>query len=814
MLALADAPAHGAVAISGGRVTYTPDQDYIGGDSFSVTATNLGGTSARATAAITVSPPDAPGAGSASLTTPYETVGRVLLPATGLYRSLAIVDQPEHGQVAIAAGEAVYTPDAGYFGVDSFSYQAIGLGGASGPASVAVTVGRPNAPVVANASAVTGHGAKVIVPLQVSGVYTALKVGVAPKNGTAVIDGLSVAYSPMGGFAGRETFTIIAEGPGGDSAAGEIAVLVNEAPAIEPTPKPPVIAPSPVVLEGQGGSPMRFRVAAGLTGVTAVELVSQPAMGTASVEQLDVVYAPPADFVGQASFDYRLITNEGPTSPATLTAIVHPLAAEAPVKEALASPDAPGVVELTEGVDNGPFSDAAIVSMSPSTAGTAELVRGQPQAMAPRAAPAMGKAAGRSSARAEDEGATFQLKFKPAANFYGEVEIRYALTNRFGGPTKGVVRFLVDTRDDPTRDAKVAAIVSSQAQAAGRFGAAQISNVSRRMEARRDGAASAGGIGFTSARASVDPFGDPMRERTLKELGDMLPAAHGVERPASQGAKEAENATSISVWTGGTLELGTRKAEPGAAGFDFATAGVTLGADMAVSEKVFAGVGVGAGRDRSDLGDGAEVRASAASVFAYASYGGAGSFFVDGLVGYGVLDFDTKRIASEQAVTASRSGDQMFATISAGWELTRGAAHFAPYGRLEMTHSRLKAYSEQGPVAVALAFDSFDVEQQSGVLGFRGRYAMKTELGLVEPSVRAEYVWSLRSSGETNVGYAFGSEKRYRLPLALADERRGLIGGGLRWTTEGRWIFSLDLERLIVDGGDSTTIRVGGSGSF
>lgn len=50
-------PAHGTVSVSGETVTYTPSTGFYGADSFTYTATNPGGTSALATASISVSAP-------------------------------------------------------------------------------------------------------------------------------------------------------------------------------------------------------------------------------------------------------------------------------------------------------------------------------------------------------------------------------------------------------------------------------------------------------------------------------------------------------------------------------------------------------------------------------------------------------------------------------------------------------------------------------------------------------------------------------------------------------------------------------------
>src|SRR5690606_7330940 len=53
-IAVASGPAHGAVAVAGDIVTYTPKPLYYGPDSFTYTAAGPGGTSAPATVTVTV----------------------------------------------------------------------------------------------------------------------------------------------------------------------------------------------------------------------------------------------------------------------------------------------------------------------------------------------------------------------------------------------------------------------------------------------------------------------------------------------------------------------------------------------------------------------------------------------------------------------------------------------------------------------------------------------------------------------------------------------------------------------------------------
>ena len=70
-VAVASGPSHGTTAVSGLTIKYTPTASYSGSDSFTYTATNGGGTSAPATASITVLAIIADGTVMYTSSTPY-----------------------------------------------------------------------------------------------------------------------------------------------------------------------------------------------------------------------------------------------------------------------------------------------------------------------------------------------------------------------------------------------------------------------------------------------------------------------------------------------------------------------------------------------------------------------------------------------------------------------------------------------------------------------------------------------------------------------------------------------------------------------
>ncbi|WP_448665067.1 Ig-like domain-containing protein [Sphingomonas sp. CJ20] len=189
VLTLGTAPAHGSVTFSGTIATYTPTSGYFGADSFTYTATGPGGTSAPASVTLTVVAPPPPATragsttvqGSSSVTSGSSVNIELGALVSGEFSTIQIQNQPLHGTVVIqtvtaamarlgiacgvgSAYTAVYRPNPGYVGPDSFTFVAVGPGGTSTPGTVSITVSG-TAPTAAPKTAVTGDGQMVSVDL-------------------------------------------------------------------------------------------------------------------------------------------------------------------------------------------------------------------------------------------------------------------------------------------------------------------------------------------------------------------------------------------------------------------------------------------------------------------------------------------------------------------------------------------------------------------------------------------------------------------------------------------------------------------------
>ncbi|YCM44110.1 Ig-like domain-containing protein [Verrucomicrobiaceae bacterium 227] len=157
---LASGPSHGTLNLNDdGSFTYRPDSNYFGTDSFTYLARDPSGDSNIATVTLTVSPVnDRPLAQvdtftvSEGLTLTQPTPG-VLANDSDLENSslTAILESNvSNGSLQLNSnGSFTYTPNAGFFGTDSFTYRAHDGDAPSDPASVTIVVTPINDPPVA-----------------------------------------------------------------------------------------------------------------------------------------------------------------------------------------------------------------------------------------------------------------------------------------------------------------------------------------------------------------------------------------------------------------------------------------------------------------------------------------------------------------------------------------------------------------------------------------------------------------------------------------------------------------------------------------
>ncbi|WP_102299756.1 S-layer family protein, partial [Janthinobacterium sp. AD80] len=185
------------------KVTYVPNADYFGPDSFAYTVTGPGGTSAPATVSLTVAPQPVPVpvAKTATVLAGTPVTLKVTEGATGgPFTAVAITTQPTSGTAVVSGMDIVYTPSVNSSGDISIGYTLSNVFGTSLPVKSTISVNPM--PQVVSLSATVVAGLAVNVDLTAGatgGPFTAANVlSVAPESaGKAVVRDVGTAGKPL-----------------------------------------------------------------------------------------------------------------------------------------------------------------------------------------------------------------------------------------------------------------------------------------------------------------------------------------------------------------------------------------------------------------------------------------------------------------------------------------------------------------------------------------------------------------------------------------------------------------------------------------
>ena len=241
-----------------GKVTYTPNKNRSGSDSFTYTVSDGELTSKVATVTLIVGKVnDAPVADPKEVSTPEDEPVTILLTGSDTedeVLTFAIVTVPGKGSLSDIdqkTGEVVYTPNANENGTDTFTYTAADSSVISAKATVTINLGVVNDAPVAKAQQIEAQEdtEKVITLTADDADKDALTYYIvqAPKMGTLNGVGNStnevtgeLSYTPNlnynSGQGGPDSFTFKANDGADDSAPAKISITVNpvnDAPVLE-----------------------------------------------------------------------------------------------------------------------------------------------------------------------------------------------------------------------------------------------------------------------------------------------------------------------------------------------------------------------------------------------------------------------------------------------------------------------------------------------------------------------------------------------------------------------------------------------------
>ncbi|NIO76521.1 MAG: tandem-95 repeat protein, partial [Armatimonadetes bacterium] len=243
-------PTHGQAIINAdGTITYTPDANYAGSDSFQYCVEDPSGLrSGMATVSITVNPVNDPPVAvddSATVGEDRSVIIGVLMNDTDVddgALTVSVATPPANGTLTVNPNNSItYTPATNYFGTDSFTYTASDAAGATATATVIVTIDPEDDPPVANDdTADTPEDTPVVVSVlanddEVDGEMLSVVGITQPAHGVATHNANdTVTYAPAQDYSGSDSFTYtITDGHTTQTATVQITVTpVNDPPVV------------------------------------------------------------------------------------------------------------------------------------------------------------------------------------------------------------------------------------------------------------------------------------------------------------------------------------------------------------------------------------------------------------------------------------------------------------------------------------------------------------------------------------------------------------------------------------------------------
>ena len=327
----------------------------------------------------------------------------------------------------------------------------------------------------------------------------------------------------------------------------------------------------------------------------------------------------------------------------------------------------------------------------------------------------------------------------------------------------------VVARPDPTTDPGVRGIEAAQISAAARFGMAQIDNVGGRVRMLH--------LGFDPCSTQIDIGANIRWERTDSSNDEATKEAQKLLDERAKATKEDRSRCdrSFAVWAAGNVDFGFLRPTSAADRSDFRTSGLTLGADTRINERLIVGAALGFARDETDVDTtGTESQARAQSVSLYGSFAPIKGLYVDALMGYGGLSFDSSRWQATSGVLLSgdRNGSQYFGSLALSGVFQLDRLNLAPYVRADRVRSRLNGYAETGSTMAALSYGSVSVSENSAAVGVYAGYRWPVSGGWLEPGLRLEQRRVRLGGADQGVAYADMPQFEYRLQQGPESDDR------------------------------------------
>ncbi|WP_422681075.1 autotransporter domain-containing protein [Candidatus Methylopumilus planktonicus] len=230
-----------------------------------------------------------------------------------------------------------------------------------------------------------------------------------------------------------------------------------------------------------------------------------------------------------------------------------------------------------------------------------------------------------------------------------------------------------------------------------------------------------------------------------------------IYRRDKNGTNEITNKISkflpVELWVAGGIDYASISLQDSAKKFH--TKGFTLGFDKRINDSLLLGGAVGYGQDKTNIDDyGSQVKSHQKTGSVYISYQSPNSLLIDGLAGYGGLNFDNKRFITDSLVTGNRGGDVTFAGLRMSKIFDFNQIAFKPYLRADISKVTLDAYSESGATAFNTTYFQSNIKSETLSTGIQIHKDIALNNGVLRPNFNFQYAHNYQGNINQNTYYS------------------------------------------------------------
>lgn len=240
-------------------------------------------------------------------------------------------------------------------------------------------------------------------------------------------------------------------------------------------------------------------------------------------------------------------------------------------------------------------------------------------------------------------------------------------------------------------------------------------------------------------------------------------------------------------------------------GFDFDVYGITAGVDYRLQNNLILGFAAGYETTDANIDDaGGKLETDTYSASLYGTYYPSDALYVDAIAGIGRSDIEQQRnirysiptngdiTTINQTATGDPDGNQMFATLSVGYDLEQGPWLIGPNVRVEYRYVDVDGFAEKmsDPGAqgsgLGMRIDDQNFKSLTSTVGVQASYAWSTPWAVLVPQGRVDWVHEYENDPEIITAQFLGGpseptlgDNTFRLETGEPDRDSFDIGLGV-----------------------------------